>query len=155
VLTLTRNRTAPALGALLVAAATLAGCTTPTPTTPDGQPASAGQPSSAGQPVATQTTATAPAPACPVNAATLETAFKANTALASAIVLGGGLDRITCYQNYAVAHTTPTTVDPAVVLFVYDPATRTWSAVTAGTAMSCGQYVPPAVIAQLPGCADQ
>jgi hypothetical protein len=111
-------------------------------------------PSRTGQPISTPSM-TAPSAACPVDAATLETAFKANAGLASAIVLGGGLINITCYQDYAVARTTPTNVDPALVLFVYEETTHTWTAVTAGTAVPCGQYVPAAAISHLPGCADQ
>ena len=94
-----------------------------------------------------------PAAACPVDAATLEKAFKATQALANAIVLGGGLNRITCYQGYAVAHTTPTNVDPALVLFIYDRTTQAWTAVTAGTSVRCGEHVPAAVVPHLPGCA--
>jgi hypothetical protein len=152
--TLTATKTYTA-GAVLVAATLLGltGCTTPA-TTPVSQPTTQ---SPAGPPASTVVApppTTAPAAACPVDAATLETAFKANTALASAIVLGGGLTRITCYQGYAVAHTTPTNVDPALVLFVYDRGTHTWAAVTGGTAVPCGEHgVPAAVVAHLPGCA--
>jgi hypothetical protein len=143
-------------GAIMVAATLgLAGCSTPA-TSPVSRP----QPATTQSRPEPRTSTVADSPAttrqaaCPVDAATLEKAFKANTALASAIVLGGGLTRITCYQGYAVAHTTPTNVDPALVLFVYDQTTHTWAAVTAGTAVRCGQYVPPAVVPHLPGCAS-
>ena len=151
--TLTPAKTLTA-GALLVAV-TMLGLTGCTPaTTPVSQPATQ---SPAGPPASTVAAPppTTAAAACPVDAATLEKAFKANTALASAIVLGGGLTRITCFQGYAVAHTTPTNVDPALVLFVYDKGTHTWAAVTAGTAVRCGEHgVPAAVVPHLPGCAS-
>jgi hypothetical protein len=138
------NRKALTLGAVLVAVTGCAPQTTPV-----------GQASPAAQPSVTRATSAAADAACPVDAATLEKAFKANHDLASAILLGGGLNRITCYQGYAVAHTTPTNVDPALVLFVYDRTTQTWTAVTGGTAVPCGKDVPAAVVPHLPGCADQ
>jgi hypothetical protein len=140
------------LGLQLVAAIMLATTGCDRAAAPVSQPPTA--PSGSVQPVITLST-TAPKAACPVDAATLETAFNANAGLAAAIVLGNGLTNITCYQIYAVAHTTPTNVDPALVLFVYDQNTHTWAAVTAGTAVPCAQYVPASVVAQLPGCADQ
>jgi hypothetical protein len=150
-----KNR-ALALGALLSAAVavTLAGCVTATPVSQSGQPA----PATIASPTAAPTTApapTTPAAGCPVTAATLEAAFTANAELAGAIVLGGGFARITCYHDYAVAHTTPTNVDPALVLFAYDPATGVWRALTGGTAVPCGEHgVPAAVVTHLPGCAS-
>jgi hypothetical protein len=60
---------------------------------------------------------------------------------------------VTCYQDFAVAVTTPTQVDAATVLFSYDKAKGVWTAVTGGTAISCSEHgVPAAVIPHLPGC---
>jgi hypothetical protein len=133
----------------------LAGCTSPTTTTPS--PAT--PTGSANGPATTPVATTAPASAkqgCPVDASTLEQAFKANADLAGAIVLGGGLRKVTCYQDFAVAVTTPTEVDPATVLFSYDKAKGVWTAVTGGTAISCGEHgVPAAVISHLPGCRSE
>ena len=92
---------------------------------------------------------------CPVDTATLTQAFQANTSLADAIVLGAGLRQVTCYQNYATALTTPSQVDAAAVLFQFDPATATWTAVTGGTDVDCTGRVPADVIPHLPGCSGR
>ena len=131
------------------AAGAFAGCAPATPASPPGPTAT--------QPPTSTPPATTAAPAgCPVDAATLQQAFQANAALARAIILGGGLVGITCYQNFAVAHTTPTNMDSALVLFSFDPTTGTWTAVAGGTAVPCGDHgVPASVVPHLPGCADQ
>ncbi len=144
-------------GTCLAAAATFAltACATDTPvaqspTTPSIVISNTAAPA----PAPTTASPTAAPDGCPVDAATLEKAFKANADLAANVILGGGLVRITCYQGYAVAHTTPTEVDSALVLFIYNASTATWSAVTAGTAVPCGDFVPAAVVPHLPGCAQ-
>jgi hypothetical protein len=92
---------------------------------------------------------------CPVEAATLERAFKANTALADAIVMGSSLREVACYQDFATALTTPDQVDTATVLFSFNPATATWSALTGGTDVNCADKVPAAIIPHLPRCHGQ
>jgi hypothetical protein len=138
------------LGALLAAATvTLAVTGCGSPATPASQPTTT-------TPAVVASTTTAASGGCPVDAATLEKAFKANADLANAIILGGGFVNITCYQDFAVARATPTDVDAALVLFAYNKATGTWAAVTGGTAVPCGEHgVPAAVVPHLPGCAGQ
>jgi hypothetical protein len=130
------------------------GCASQAPSTTAPASTVASTPAAVSTTPATKTSAPAVAKAgCPVDAATLEKAFKANAQLADAIVLGNGLRDVTCYQDFAVAHTTPTNVDPATVLFSYDKSKGAWTAVTGGTSIQCGKVVPNAVIPHLPGCA--
>jgi hypothetical protein len=88
---------------------------------------------------------------CPVDAGTLEKAFKANPDLANAIILGSGFSDITCYLDYATARANPVNMDRAMVLFAYDSGAGTWKAVSGGTDLDCGQ-APTTVAAHLPGC---
>jgi hypothetical protein len=138
-----------------VAALATAGCTSPAPSPTTPASTGASTPTTASTTPATSTSAPVVAKAgCPVDAATLEKAFKANAQLADAIVLGNGLRDVTCYQDFAVARATPTNVDAATVLFSYDKTKSVWTAVTGGTSIQCGNVVPDAVIPHLPGCAD-
>jgi hypothetical protein len=91
---------------------------------------------------------------CPVDATTLEAAFKANPELADAIILGSGLSDVTCYMDYATARTKPVNMDRAMVLFAYDPGAGTWKAISGGTDLDCRQ-APTTVISHLPGCHNQ
>ncbi|MER7002660.1 hypothetical protein ABT297_06385 [Dactylosporangium sp. NPDC000555] len=89
---------------------------------------------------------------CPVNAATLEKAFRANAKVASAVVLGKGLKDVSCYGGWATAVTQPTNLEPAVVLFKYDAAKKTWAALVGGTDGVCRDNVPADAATHLKGC---
>ncbi|MFG2036958.1 hypothetical protein [Dactylosporangium sp. NPDC048998] len=89
---------------------------------------------------------------CPVTVATLEKAFRANVKVASAIVLGKGLKDVSCYGGWATAVTQPTNLEPAVVLFKYDAAKKSWAALVGGTDGVCRDTVPADAATHLKGC---
>ena len=95
-----------------------------------------------------------PQAGCPVDAATLEKAFVANTEVSNAVDIGKGLTDISCAQNWATARTQPEANDKATVLFQYDTAKKQWFAVSGGTDGVCsGKVKVPAEIAkQLKNC---
>lgn len=146
---------------LAIAALTMAGCSDDDASDPGIPPASI---AAANTPASTYTSpaagpsskaASAAASAgtgCPVTAATLEKAFKANPEIASALVLGKGLKDVSCYGGWATASTQPTNVDVAVVVFQYDAAKKTWKAVNGGTDGPCRDIVPEAAATHLKGC---
>ncbi|MEQ4302042.1 hypothetical protein ABNF97_11735 [Plantactinospora sp. B6F1] len=115
-------------------------------------------------PAGTATTAAAtpsPTPAstdgCPVDAATLFAALKANREIYSALDPKiSGLRDLACYRGYATATTIvpPELVDPAFVAFEYERDSATWTALTAGTDAICTDLVPTNVIPRLPGCVN-
>lgn len=121
--------------------------------------ASSAAPAGGASPTATATPAVSTPPAtpevakggCPVDATTLEKAFKANPDLANAIILGSGFSDITCYMDYATARANPVNMDRAMVLFAYDRGAGTWKALSGGTDLDCRQ-APATVIPHLPGC---
>ncbi|MER7281431.1 hypothetical protein ABT369_44045 [Dactylosporangium sp. NPDC000244] len=149
------------LPVFLLAAAGLAGCS-------DGNAAESAAPPASNAPVVPTYTSPAPsagasskAPAagasgaasgCPVTAAVLQKAFQGNAEVAGALVLGKGLKDISCYAGWATAVTQPTNLDPAVVLFKYDAAKKTWAAVIGGTDGVCRETVPEDVATHLKGC---
>ncbi|MEV6929719.1 hypothetical protein AB0M46_35230 [Dactylosporangium sp. NPDC051485] len=156
----TRIAMSAAVPALLLSAA-LAGCsddTTDDSAAPPAQApssaaaaASSNAPSSAA-PSAKTSAKTSAAAGCPVTAAVLEKAFKANAEVAGALVLGKGLTNVSCYQGWATAVTQPTNVDTAVVLFKYDTAKKAWAALIGGTDGVCRDTVPADVATHLAGC---
>ncbi|AVT31846.1 hypothetical protein C6361_22915 [Plantactinospora sp. BC1] len=112
-------------------------------------------------PPATPATTAAPAPTatptdgCPVDAATLFAALKANGELYGAVDTEiSGLRDLACLRGYATGTTIvpPERVDPAFVLFRYDRDSATWRALVAGTDAICTDLVPADVIPRLPGC---
>jgi hypothetical protein len=152
------RRAAPVLAISVVALA--AGCAGKDPGASSAPPTSGTTPTAtvAATPTASPTpVASTPASphvakgGCPVSAATLEKAFKANPDLANAIVLGTGFSDITCYMDYATARANPANMDRAMVLFSYDSGSSTWKALTGGTDLNCRQ-APDTVTSHLPGC---
>ncbi|WP_432836407.1 hypothetical protein [Dactylosporangium sp. CA-092794] len=144
----------------IFAAVALAGCSDDTPvdiaeppatTVPASSPAPAAAPSSAA-PTSAAPSAGASGPGCPVTAAVLEKAFKASPEIMSALVLGKGLNNISCYAGWATANTQPTDVDVAVVVFKYDAAKKTWVAQSGGTDGVCRYGVPADIATHLKGC---
>ncbi|GAB3982644.1 hypothetical protein V1634_25805 [Plantactinospora veratri] len=112
-------------------------------------------------PPAAPATTAAPTPTatatdgCPVDAATLFAALKANGELYGAVDSQiSGLRDLACQRGYATATTIvpPELVDPAFVLFRYDRDGATWRALVAGTDAICTDLVPADVIPRLPGC---
>ncbi|GAA2605768.1 hypothetical protein GCM10010399_41000 [Dactylosporangium fulvum] len=93
-----------------------------------------------------------PQAGCPVDAATLEKAFREHKELSTHLVLGAGLTDISCVQDYATARTRPDNVDPATVLFNYDGTKKLWLAVAGGTDGVCDTIVPQAIRSQLKNC---
>ncbi|GAA2381581.1 hypothetical protein GCM10010170_089400 [Dactylosporangium salmoneum] len=150
-----------AVPALLLSAA-LAGCSDDSTddTAAPAAPTSAAGPSSAAPssaaPSAKTSSKTSAKPSaaggCPVTAAVLEKAYKANAEVAGALVLGKGLTNVSCYQGWATAQTQPTDVDQAVVLFQYDAAKKSWAALIGGTDGVCRDTVPEDVATHLAGC---
>jgi hypothetical protein len=140
-------------------AVALAGCSdAPADTAAAATSVAAAPSSAAALPVSAPPSTPAPpsagpsAAGCPVTAAALEKAFKANAKVADALVLGKGLTNVSCYQGYATASTQPTNVDVAVVLFRYDTAKKVWTAVGGGTDGVCRDAVPDAIATHLKGC---
>jgi hypothetical protein len=93
-----------------------------------------------------------PQAGCPVDAATLEKAFVANTDVSNAVDIGKGLTDISCADNWATARTQPEAMDQATVLFQYDTAKKQWLAVAGGTDNVCTGQVPAAVVKKLKNC---
>jgi hypothetical protein len=93
-----------------------------------------------------------PQSGCPVDAATLEKAFVANTDVSNAVKIGKGLTDISCAQNWATARTQPEANDQATVLFQYDTTKKQWLAVAGGTDHVCTGQVPAAVLKLLKNC---
>ena len=93
-----------------------------------------------------------PQAGCPVDAATLEKAFVANTEVSNAVDIGKGLIDISCAENWATARTQPEANDKATVLFQYDTAKKQWLALAGGTDNVCTGQVPAAVLKQLKNC---
>jgi len=91
------------------------------------------------------------APGCPVDVPTLEQAFKASAKVADNFVLGKGLKDPSCYSGYATAVTQPTNMDPAVILFRFDPAQNGWAAVIGGIDI-CHLAVPEWISTRLDNC---
>jgi hypothetical protein len=149
-----------ALPSLLLAATALAGCSdSGTPAASAPATSSAAVPSTAAATSAAPTSkaaavdnASGAASGCPVTAAVLVKAFKANAEVAGAIVLGKGFKDISCYAGWATAVAQPTNLDPAVVLFKYDAAKKTWAARAGGTDGVCRDAVPNEVATHLKGC---
>ncbi|MGX7674703.1 hypothetical protein [Plantactinospora sp. DSM 117369] len=117
----------------------------------------------ASTPPAASATAAAPTPSptpaatdgCPVDAATLFTALKANRKLFAAVDAEiSGVRDPACHRGYATATTIvpPERADPAWVVFAYDRDSATWTALAAGTDAVCTDLVPSDVIPRLPGC---
>ncbi|MGI5149215.1 hypothetical protein ACQEVC_23095 [Plantactinospora sp. CA-294935] len=117
----------------------------------------------ASTPPASSATATAPTPSptpaatdgCPVDAATLFAALKANRKLFAAVDAEiSGVRDPACHRGYATATTIvpPERADPAWVVFEYDRDGATWTALGAGTDAVCTDLVPSDVIPRLPGC---
>ncbi|MEV8512844.1 hypothetical protein [Dactylosporangium sp. NPDC051484] len=132
------------------AAATTTTATSATAPSSAAAEASSEAPSSA-SPSAKAGSSTATA-GCPVTAATLEKAFRANIKVASAVVLGKGLKDVSCHNGWATAVTQPTNLEPAVVLFKYDAAKKTWAALVGGTDGVCRDTVPADTATHLKGC---
>jgi hypothetical protein len=148
----------PVALAILLPATLLAGCSDDEPVD-TGAPAAATTAASAPstKPSAPASSAAPSAKAsgaggCPATAATLEKAFKASPKVAAALVLGKGLKDVSCYEGWATATTQPTNVDPAVVLFRFDAAKKSWTAVAGGTDGVCQDAVPADVATHLKGC---
>lgn len=144
-----------ALAGLSLAAAALAGCSDD-PAAPAASNAAAPPPATSAAAAAPSSPA-APSPvtapsSCPVTAATLEKAFKANAQIADAIVLGKGFKDVSCYAGWATASAQPTNLEAAVVLFKYDAAKKTWAAVSGGTDGVCRDKVPADIATHLKGC---
>ncbi|GIG92419.1 hypothetical protein [Plantactinospora endophytica] len=104
---------------------------------------------------ATPNTPPAAEDGCPVDAATLYTALKANRELTNALSAEmTGVRDPACHRGYA----TGTTIvpldkaDPALVAFKYDRDSATWTALMAGTDGVCEDVVPADIIPKLPGC---
>ncbi|MFI5907391.1 hypothetical protein [Dactylosporangium sp. NPDC051541] len=152
-----------ALPSVLLAATALAGCADkddPGTAAPPASTATAVVPVSEAASPAAKASGKAPsggvasgaAAGCPVTAAVLEKAFKANKEIADNILLGKGLKDVSCYGGWATATATPENMDQAVVLFKYDAAKKTWAAVIGGTDGVCRDRVPEAVATHLKGC---
>jgi hypothetical protein len=145
------RRAAPVFAVVALAA----GCAGKDSGAPAAEPTQETSPTAAvSTPPATPTPSATPQAAkagCPVDAATLGKAFKANPDLANAIILGSGFSDITCYMDFATARTNPVNMDRAMVLFAYDSGAGTWKAVSGGTDLDCRQ-APSTVVSHLPGC---
>jgi hypothetical protein len=152
-------RTAGAAVAVALATAAVTGCD---PATPSAAPPSASAvnqetagvttgTASATTAAPTATTTAAPSPSgCP-DARTLEAALQANESLAKTILLGDGFVNIKCAGGFAIAEATPTNADAARVLFKFDPASSSWTALTVGTGFECTDYTSAAIARKL-GC---
>jgi hypothetical protein len=140
----------------------MAGCTgddkipaaKPTAGAPDGGsvPASA-QPQHQGAPGGSASGAAAQA--CPVTVATLEAALKASKDTTFSSIAGKAtLDRLECYQTFAVLRSTlkQANAQPSWLVFGYDPATRAWKPLNGGSAGPCKGHVPDDVAKHLLGC---
>ncbi|MFB9408108.1 hypothetical protein [Dactylosporangium matsuzakiense] len=151
-----------ALPGLLLAATALAGCADEAEPITSAPPAStkavvpvseaASPPKAPSSKAASGGAASGAASGCPVTAAVLEKAFKANKQVADAILLGKGFKDVSCYGGWATATATPENMDQAVVLFKYDAAKKTWAAVVGGTDGVCRDRVPDDVATHLKGC---
>ena len=90
---------------------------------------------------------------CPVTAATLMAALRANAKLHSALASPNEVKNPHCASGYAVATTVPIVqVEPALVVYAFDAKVGTWRAVNGGTDGVCEGTVPAAIAKQLPGC---
>lgn len=98
-----------------------------------------------------KTTTGAPAPkkACPVTAATLYRALKADKSMWDRTATPTGLEKATCAEGYATAITIVKNVDPAGVLFKYDPATAAWKPLNLGSGGYCEGYVKQSLAQRL------
>ncbi|WP_433084559.1 hypothetical protein ACQP1P_08000 [Dactylosporangium sp. CA-052675] len=150
-----------ALPVLMLAAAGLAGCSGGDAAESAAPPASnapvvptnaSAPPSAAASSKAPAAGASGAASGCPVTAATLEKAFKANAEVAGAVVLGKGLKDVSCYGGWATASAQPANLEAAVVLFKYDAGKKTWAALSGGTDGVCRDTVPEDVATHLKGC---
>jgi hypothetical protein len=136
-----------------LAATALAGCADDAATPSASDAAAAGPSSPYTSPAAPSAGASPTVPSgCPVTAAVLEKAFKANAEIAGAIVLGKGLKDVSCYAGWATASAQPANLEGAVVLFRYDAAKKAWAAVSGGTDGVCRDTVPEDVATHLKGC---
>jgi hypothetical protein len=115
----------------------------PTVTTP-----AATTPPAAGS-AKTTTGAAAPKKACPVTAATLYRALKADKSMWDRTATPTGLEKATCAEGYATAITIVKNVDPAGVLFKYDPATAAWKPLNLGSGGYCEGYVKQSLAQRL------
>jgi hypothetical protein len=144
----------------LLAATVLAGCSddepaqTAAPATTAAAASSAPAADPGSQPISAGPSGkpSAGAAGCPVTAAALEKAFKANPRLAAAVVLGKGLKDVSCYDGWATAVAQPTNLEAATVLFKYDTAKKSWVAVSGGTDGVCRDAVPQDIATHLKGC---
>ncbi|MEV4351346.1 hypothetical protein AB0J83_43375 [Actinoplanes sp. NPDC049596] len=121
--------------------------TTASPTSESPTSASS---TAASPPVATATrgsTGPRAADPCPVTAKVLYRALRADKNMSERTAPATGLQSATCYQGFATAKTIVENVDPAGVLFKYDPDTRVWRPINLGSGGYCEGYTS-AVIAQ-------
>lgn len=92
--------------------------------------------------------------ACPVAAATLQTALKASS---SDIYARAGkptaLVNPVCYRQFATAGTEPDgKSQPSTILFGFDATRRAWRPLNLGSSDFCTGFVSADVAAHLPGC---
>ncbi|MFY1693365.1 hypothetical protein [Plantactinospora sp. WMMB782] len=139
------------VGLALLASGCGDGEATGTASTPPAAPTTAAAP--------TTSPAPSPTPAlrdgCPVDAAPLFAALKANRELFDAVNAEiSGVRDPACYRGYATATTIVPRglVDPAFVLYEYDRDSATWKAINAGTHAICTDLVPRKLMFRLPGC---